>query len=201
MVESGYRMPSPPGCPPELYEIMLECWKSTPLDRPTFETLQWKLEEFFVNTGDQYREPSNIIWSFPLEVASFICDVVVVGWMNIRYKSFFKVKVNLFKLLRTDNDEWFLNCVYEITKSVFTSRSREATILVERLSPLFLLALLWHHHHIGLKAVVQSVLGWPKFLNPVRRPKELALTTHTHAQFHCWTSTMVATVRGLFLSK
>ncbi len=61
MVESGYRMPSPPGCPQELYEIMLECWKATPLDRPTFETLQWKLEEFFVNTGDQYREPSNII--------------------------------------------------------------------------------------------------------------------------------------------
>ena len=26
-VEHGYRMPSPPGCPPTLYDIMLECWK------------------------------------------------------------------------------------------------------------------------------------------------------------------------------
>ena len=53
-------MPCPPGCPQELYEIMLECWKATPLDRPTFETLQWKLEEFFVNTGEQYRDLSSI---------------------------------------------------------------------------------------------------------------------------------------------
>ncbi|XP_072170471.1 tyrosine-protein kinase Src42A-like [Diadema setosum] len=59
-VDRGYRMPCPPGCPPELYEIMLECWKSKAMDRPTFETLQWKLEEFFVMEGEQYREASSI---------------------------------------------------------------------------------------------------------------------------------------------
>ena len=59
-VERGYRMPCPPGCPGELYEIMLECWKAKPMERPTFETLQWKLEEFFVMDGDQYREPSHV---------------------------------------------------------------------------------------------------------------------------------------------
>eukprot|EP00057_Strongylocentrotus_purpuratus_P026693 XP_011681167.1 PREDICTED: tyrosine-protein kinase Src42A-like [Strongylocentrotus purpuratus] len=59
-VDRGYRMPNPPGCPPELYEIMLECWKSKAMERPTFETLQWKLEEFFVMEGEQYREASSI---------------------------------------------------------------------------------------------------------------------------------------------
>uniref|UniRef100_A0A671KEG1 non-specific protein-tyrosine kinase n=1 Tax=Sinocyclocheilus anshuiensis TaxID=1608454 RepID=A0A671KEG1_9TELE len=43
----GYRMPCPLNCPKYLYDIMYECWKDSPADRPTFETLQWKLEEFF----------------------------------------------------------------------------------------------------------------------------------------------------------
>ncbi|XP_030626704.1 tyrosine-protein kinase SRK2 [Chanos chanos] len=44
---TGYRMPCPPACPKRLYDVMLECWKENPADRPTFETLQWKLEDFF----------------------------------------------------------------------------------------------------------------------------------------------------------
>ena len=55
-VEHGYRMPSPPGCPRALYEIMLECWAKDEMERPTFETLQWKLEEFFVLPASEYSE-------------------------------------------------------------------------------------------------------------------------------------------------
>jgi len=57
-VEHGYRMPCPPGCPAALYEIMLECWKKDENERPTFETLQWKLEEFFTLPGSEYNEAS-----------------------------------------------------------------------------------------------------------------------------------------------
>ncbi|XP_067934392.1 tyrosine-protein kinase Src42A-like [Watersipora subatra] len=57
-VELGYRMPLPPGCPPSLYEIMLECWKKEEAERPTFETLQWKLEDFFTMQGSEYNEAS-----------------------------------------------------------------------------------------------------------------------------------------------
>ena len=46
-VPQGYRMPRPPSCPKVMYDIMMDCWKESEQDRPTFETLQWKLEDFF----------------------------------------------------------------------------------------------------------------------------------------------------------
>nr|XP_020468579.1 tyrosine-protein kinase FRK [Monopterus albus] len=46
-ISQGYRMPCPPNCPKPMYNIMMDCWKKNEQDRPTFETLQWKLEEFF----------------------------------------------------------------------------------------------------------------------------------------------------------
>uniref|UniRef100_A0A8C6SFL2 Tyrosine-protein kinase n=1 Tax=Neogobius melanostomus TaxID=47308 RepID=A0A8C6SFL2_9GOBI len=46
-IVEGFRMPSPANCPKVFYEIMSDCWKKEPQDRPTFETLQWKLEDFF----------------------------------------------------------------------------------------------------------------------------------------------------------
>lgn len=57
-VEHGYRMPCPPNCPNALYDIMLECWHKDPMKRPTFETLQWKLEDFFTMEGSDYKEAS-----------------------------------------------------------------------------------------------------------------------------------------------
>ena len=59
-VENGYRMPSPPGTPIALYEIMIECWKKDEMERPTFETLQWKLEEFFTLPGSEYTETESV---------------------------------------------------------------------------------------------------------------------------------------------
>ena len=45
----GYRMPQPPGCPDKLYNIMLNCWREEPKNRPLFEALQWQLEDLFIN--------------------------------------------------------------------------------------------------------------------------------------------------------
>ena len=55
----GYRMGTPPNCPKELHEIMLECWREDSSSRPTFESLQWRLEEFFCN-GTEYKDPDNL---------------------------------------------------------------------------------------------------------------------------------------------
>jgi fyn-related kinase len=56
-LQQGYRMPCAMGCPEKLYEIMLDCWREEPANRPTFETLQWQLEEFFTADYRCYREP------------------------------------------------------------------------------------------------------------------------------------------------
>lgn len=59
-VENGYRMPPPPACPKDLYKIMEDCWLKDPISRPTFETLQWRLEEYFTATGPEYKEASMV---------------------------------------------------------------------------------------------------------------------------------------------
>ncbi|XP_036405383.1 tyrosine-protein kinase SRK2 [Megalops cyprinoides] len=46
-LSTGYRMPCPANCPPVIYNLMMDCWKENELERPTFETLQWSLEDFF----------------------------------------------------------------------------------------------------------------------------------------------------------
>jgi len=60
-VERGYRMPAPPGCPPALYEIMYECWHKDPHKRPTFDTLRWKLDDFFETDTNEYRDATQFI--------------------------------------------------------------------------------------------------------------------------------------------
>ncbi|XP_077337137.1 tyrosine-protein kinase Fgr [Lithobates pipiens] len=59
-VERGYRMPCPPSCPPSLHDLMLQCWKSDPEERPTFEYLQSFLEDYFTATEPQYQPGDNI---------------------------------------------------------------------------------------------------------------------------------------------
>ncbi|KAM4610698.1 tyrosine-protein kinase HCK [Polymixia lowei] len=55
-LEKGYRMQRLDSCPKELYEIMLECWKNKPEERPTFEYLQSVLEDFYTATESQYQQ-------------------------------------------------------------------------------------------------------------------------------------------------
>uniref|UniRef100_A0A1X7URZ2 Tyrosine-protein kinase n=1 Tax=Amphimedon queenslandica TaxID=400682 RepID=A0A1X7URZ2_AMPQE len=56
-IQQGYRMPPPQNCPDKLYSVMLDCWREEPETRPTFETLQWQLEEFYSTDDGGYRDP------------------------------------------------------------------------------------------------------------------------------------------------
>ncbi|XP_048348429.1 tyrosine-protein kinase FRK [Sphaerodactylus townsendi] len=49
-LDQGYRIPQPENCPQELYNIMLQCWNVEPQERPTFETLHWKLEDYYADS-------------------------------------------------------------------------------------------------------------------------------------------------------
>ena len=58
-VSKGYRMPRPTGrnldCPPKMYEIMLKCWDSTPLNRPTFVYLLNFFDDYATESEEHYR--------------------------------------------------------------------------------------------------------------------------------------------------
>ncbi|GFR00071.1 tyrosine-protein kinase Abl [Trichonephila clavata] len=51
MLESGYRMECPPGCPPRVYELMRQCWHWEPSERPTFKEIHLTLETMFQNSS------------------------------------------------------------------------------------------------------------------------------------------------------
>ncbi|XP_012530420.1 tyrosine-protein kinase Abl isoform X2 [Monomorium pharaonis] len=47
MLEKGYRMECPPGCPSKVYELMRQCWQWSAADRPTFKEIHHSLENMF----------------------------------------------------------------------------------------------------------------------------------------------------------
>ncbi|XP_035212262.1 tyrosine-protein kinase Abl-like [Stegodyphus dumicola] len=51
MLESGYRMECPAGCPARIYDLMKECWQWEPNERPTFKDIHEILENMFQNSN------------------------------------------------------------------------------------------------------------------------------------------------------
>nr|CDS31125.1 tyrosine protein kinase Abl [Hymenolepis microstoma] len=47
LLEKGYRMQRPHGCPESVYSIMLRCWSWEAADRPTFAEIKAELEEMW----------------------------------------------------------------------------------------------------------------------------------------------------------
>ena len=55
-VKKGYHMPQPPDCPDPLYQIMMDCWKKSPKERPTFECLKYHMEDYFAATEKTFHQ-------------------------------------------------------------------------------------------------------------------------------------------------
>ncbi|XP_023677162.2 tyrosine-protein kinase ABL2 isoform X1 [Paramormyrops kingsleyae] len=47
LLEKGYRMEQPEGCPPKVYELMRACWQWSPMDRPSFAEAHQAFETMF----------------------------------------------------------------------------------------------------------------------------------------------------------
>ena len=62
-VSDGYRMPRPTGrncdCPTKVYEIMLKCWDSSPISRPTFAYLLSFFDDYATESEEHYRPPED----------------------------------------------------------------------------------------------------------------------------------------------
>lgn len=57
----GHRLKQPDDCLDELYEIMCSCWRSEPLERPTFSVLKIQLEKFLERLPD-IQDKASIIY-------------------------------------------------------------------------------------------------------------------------------------------
>ena len=44
-VEDGSRMQPPDDCPDSVFDVMLKCWELNPTKRPTFSSIQRRLED------------------------------------------------------------------------------------------------------------------------------------------------------------
>lgn len=57
VVPSGYRMSKPVSkyCPDQLYELMCQCWKLDPIERPTFVHLHDFLWNFDISIERAYE--------------------------------------------------------------------------------------------------------------------------------------------------
>ena len=65
-LQTGYRMPCPMGCPEQLYQIMQECWKDEATSRPTFKTLQHRMDKFHVEIEHTPPSYSQVRYSYLL---------------------------------------------------------------------------------------------------------------------------------------
>ena len=55
MLETGYRMPNPEGCPDAIYGLMQRCWMSKPEDRPSFMEVSQQLNSMSdINESESY---------------------------------------------------------------------------------------------------------------------------------------------------
>ena len=48
----GARLPQPPACSPDLYDLMLRCWSHLPEDRPQWRPILAALENLFPHEGE-----------------------------------------------------------------------------------------------------------------------------------------------------
>ncbi|XP_061744193.1 tyrosine-protein kinase ABL2 isoform X5 [Nerophis ophidion] len=67
LLEKGYRMEQPEGCPPKVYELMRACWQWSPLDRPSFAEIHQAFETMFHDS------------SISEEVAEELCKMASSG--------------------------------------------------------------------------------------------------------------------------
>ena len=59
-LQAGYRLPCPVGCPEQLHNIMKDCWKDDASSRPTFESLHWRTEDFYVESEPTHLCPQHL---------------------------------------------------------------------------------------------------------------------------------------------
>ncbi|XP_033644028.1 hepatocyte growth factor receptor-like isoform X1 [Asterias rubens] len=59
-LQRGRRLQQPMHCPDHVYQVMLDCWSVSPVDRPTFEALVCQLTDILSTPTDQQTEEDQV---------------------------------------------------------------------------------------------------------------------------------------------
>ncbi|XP_006876512.1 PREDICTED: tyrosine-protein kinase Mer [Chrysochloris asiatica] len=106
----GHRLKQPEDCLDELYEIMYSCWRTDPLDRPTFSVLRLQLEKLLESLPD-VQDQADVIYINTQLLGS--CEDLAEG------PPFAQLDVNM------DPDSIIAYCTSRSTVSVVTAEVHE----------------------------------------------------------------------------
>ncbi|XP_019615810.1 PREDICTED: slit homolog 1 protein-like [Branchiostoma belcheri] len=68
-LQAGFRMPNPEGCPPGMYDLMLQCWRWQPAERPSFRNLELDLDSQLAFYGPEYARTAPATGTAPKPTA------------------------------------------------------------------------------------------------------------------------------------
>ncbi|XP_072930972.1 tyrosine-protein kinase Abl isoform X2 [Epargyreus clarus] len=92
MLEKGYRMECPPGCPAAVYELMRGCWQWNAGDRPSFREIHHALEHMFQDnsiTEEVEKQLQEGVCSTPqmsLKKAGAVCGGALPGDRGVQMR-------------------------------------------------------------------------------------------------------------------
>eukprot|EP00058_Branchiostoma_floridae_P017260 XP_002602748.1 hypothetical protein BRAFLDRAFT_233909 [Branchiostoma floridae] len=58
-LQAGFRMRQPEDCPHAMYDLMLQCWRWKPAERPSFRSLEDKIDKNLSFYGPEYATTGN----------------------------------------------------------------------------------------------------------------------------------------------
>ena len=82
LLESGYRMECPPGCPARIYDLMKQCWNWEPNERPSFHDIHFAMEHMFQESS---------ITEGTQNYAKYLLTYYLIACRSCKQKSFSKL--------------------------------------------------------------------------------------------------------------
>lgn len=70
-------MDCPPGCPPNIYQLMKQCWQWAPNERPSFKEIHHALENMFQESNIIEGKNINLTYiSEPICTKKVVCSIL-----------------------------------------------------------------------------------------------------------------------------
>ena len=98
LLESGYRMECPPGCPARIYDLMKQCWNWEPNERPSFHDIHFAMEHMFQESS---------ITEGTQNYAKYSLTYYLVACRSCKRNSFSKLLISFVSPMVSKETRWF----------------------------------------------------------------------------------------------